>query len=442
MKKSEQKRLFKFLKKISRMNSDAKFYFKDCVVLCDISDSDRIGSLLEVETPKKYFLDYPDGRQGQIYKVTGRIFSKKIGSILCLDLEKESGFEDFILYSEDTKVKKEKKTKEKKSKKDVWKQFEETDTLTVGNAYGQIYSLYNKPKVLEKMEEKIAKEKKPGLFIKIKNSLSYRFSKRTSVESVFTSTEKEVKPEVKPIRRPVVETIPAPKIEETEKKVEEVKPAEVVTEEIKEAEKPVEETKPVEVKPVEEPKPVEIPAPIVEEDDEDFDEENFDSEKVMESIPGESPIDELKRIREMYQSLKNRLYMEYARLGSYEKELVDDAIANNLTGKDPEFKQMLNERTVSKGEVTFYMGTYDSNMEMMKSLEDSFIDKTKVPLDFNMYTINTLRKFADNTRTRLTGAELAKHNLGKLTKRELVEILSRIDEQNYRKEIHNLLSLR
>lgn len=438
MKNSEQKRLFKFLKKISRMNPDAKFYFKDCVVLCDISDSDRIGSLLEVETPKEYFLDYPDGRQGQIYKVTGRIFSKKIGSILCLDLEKESGFEDFILYSEDIKVK-----KEKKSKKDVWKQFEEADTLTVGNAYGQIQSVYNKPEVVEKKEEKIAKEKKPGLFTKIKNSLSYRFSKRTSVESVLASTEKEVKPEIKPIRRPVVETIPAPKIEETEKKVEEVKPAEVVTEEIKEAEKQVEEPKPVEVKPVEEPKPVETPVPTVkEDDDEDFDEENFDSEKVMESISGESPIDELKRIREMYQGLKNRLYMEYARLGSYEKELVDDAIANNLTGKDPEFKQMLNERTISKGDVTFYMGTYDSSMEMMKSLEDSFIDKTKVPLDFNMYTINTLRKFADNTRTRLTGAELAKHNLGKLTKRELVEILSRIDEQNYRKEIHNLLSLR
>ena len=164
MKTSEKKRIMMFLKKVSSINPDAQFLFRDCVVTCDISDSDRSGSLLDVNIPKGYSLDYPDGRQGQIIKVTGP-FCRVIGTIFCIDLEKEkANFEGFIPYTDDIKV-----SKEKKSKKIKDESVDESDFVD-----------------------------------KILDWIEYKTSKRAEV--VFE--EKTVhKPLVKPVEKPIVKPI-------------------------------------------------------------------------------------------------------------------------------------------------------------------------------------------------------------------------------------------
>lgn len=367
MKTSEKKRIMMFLKKISNMNPDAQFLFRDCVVTCDISDSDRIGSLLDVNIPKGYSLDYPDGRQGQIIKVTGP-FSRVIGTIFCIDLEKEkTNFEGFIPYTKDMKVEKEKKSKELKEESNI-ESNEDEDEIEELNFIENMFG---------------------GLLDRIE----YKFSKRAEVKLEEINVNKS---SVKPVERPIVR------------------------------------------------KPIEDEEEIVTLLDDDLDEDyDIDEDELFEESPKPMTVPErLKAIEETYKSCKNIIHAEYCRLKDLEKELVDDAIAEGLEGSDPEFHQMAHERTVDYGSVLFYMGMRDSGIKMLKSLEQEFADLTVPKMNFNIYTINTLRKMATNNKNMLTGAELAKHNLGKLTKRELVEILTRVQDKLANREVRHILSLR
>ncbi len=335
------------------MNPDAQFLFRDCVVTCDISDSDRIGSLLDVNIPKGYSLDYPDGRQGQIIKVTGP-FCRVIGTIFCIDLEKEkANFEGFIPYTDDIKVSKEKKSKEIKDES-VDESVDESDFVD-----------------------------------KLLDWIDYKTSKRAEVVFEEKAVHNSL---VKPVEKSIKEE--------------------------------------------------EIVSPV-EEDDIEEDYDDIEEEVVEETSSPKSVKEKLEELKKIYQRGQYFLYMEYFRLDELERELVDDAIAEGLEDNDPELIQMVNERTVNTGKVLFYMGARNSIMQLCKSVEKSFFDLTRPdPIDYNMFTINALRKFANNETNMLTGAELAKHNLGKLTKKELVEILSRIDDTLYERQVHQILSFK
>lgn len=361
------------------MNPDAQFLFRDCVVTCDISDSDRIGSLLDVNIPKGYSLDYPDGRQGQIIKVTGP-FSRVIGTIFCIDLEKEkANFEGFIPYTDDIKENRENKTNK------IWNECE-AETDTIDTAFRQVYEDYEKTEELQK---------KSNIIEKIIYSLKYKFSKRADVELEEITAKKS---SIEPLERPIVR------------------------------------------KPIEGEEEIVYP---VEEDDIEEDYDDIDEEVIEETSAPKSVEEKLEELKKIYQRSQYFLYMEYFRLDELEKELVDDAIAEGLEDNDPELIQMVNERTVNAGKVLFYMGARNSIMQLCKSVEKEFLDLTRPdPIDYNMFTINALRKFANNETNMLTGAELAKHNLGKLTKKELVEILSRIDDTLYERQVRHILSLR
>ena len=143
-----------------------------------------------------------------------------------------------------------------------------------------------------------------------------------------------------------------------------------------------------------------------------------------------------------YNNLKLGVKNAYARLGEYERMFIDDAFAEGLDIYDPEFEQMLNERTVKDTQVWAFMMIYDVALLEQKNVIDEYSKLTGTESkDYSLYTINELRREAAENKNMLTGAELEKHKVSTFTKAELVEILNRIDSKKQEKEIIKRLTL-
>lgn len=122
-------------------------------------------------------------------------------------------------------------------------------------------------------------------------------------------------------------------------------------------------------------------------------------------------------------------------LDEYEKMFVIDAIAENLGAEDPEFGMMLGERTVNKNKVTEFMKAYKKYFEVQKEINKEYAKYCDLEnVDYSLLTINELRKAASENRGKLTGAELEQFKASKLKKAELVEIMNRI-QTNKNEEI-------
>ena len=141
-------------------------------------------------------------------------------------------------------------------------------------------------------------------------------------------------------------------------------------------------------------------------------------------------------------NIKKSFEKIYSDLGEYERMFVEDALAENLNVEDNEFRQMLNERTVNKEQVISFMKGYKENLIKQKEIISKYSKFCNIDeKDYSTFTINELRKSASENRNMLTGAELDKFKESKLKKDELVEIMNRIDAKKNEQEVSRKLGL-
>ena len=135
----------------------------------------------------------------------------------------------------------------------------------------------------------------------------------------------------------------------------------------------------------------------------------------------------------------------FASLDEYERMFVEDAIAENITIDDSEYRQMLSERCVNKNGINKFMKAYKDYIIKQKVLlkryngivnEDMLIDRTtdiSKETRYNILTINQLRKLSKSHKDIMTDDERAMYNESKLKKVELIDILERQDEINIKR---------
>ena len=307
------------------------------------------------------------------------------------------------------------------------------------------------------------KIKKTKTSLNLKNRLSYLFSKRAKVED--DKTNKIVTPTIpttpttstKPINTLItVPTEPTvtPTVTPVEPTVTPVEPAEPTAEDIQHDEtvNKYNELKKAEYAKLGKYEKMFIDdalAECLEPTDNEFEqmlnERTVDKNAIYEYYKTLNNLDldmNKELLTNKYNNFKLGVKNAYARLGEYERMFIDDAFAEGLDIYDPEFEQMLSERTVNDVQIWAFMMIYDVALLEQKKVIDEYSKLTGTESkDYSLYTINELRREAAENKNMLTGAELEKHKVSAFTKAELVEILNRIDSKKQEKEIIKRLTL-